>query len=98
VDENGNLVLTTTAGNAQLLRPIVYQTIGGVQRNITGRYVLLGGNRIGFRIGAYDTRKTLVIDPVSLLLPSWIPRGAFYCFRPFLAARMDTTQAGTGSV
>ena len=33
-------------------------------KTIAGGYRLLGGNRVGFRLGAYDRTRTLVIDPV----------------------------------
>ncbi len=64
VDAQGNLVLVTEAGDAQLMRPVVYQTINGARREISGRYVLRAKNRIGFQIGAYDKRDSLVIDPM----------------------------------
>ncbi len=60
----GNLVLTSSAGDVQLRRPHIYQDTNGKRREISGRYVVKNGNKVGFEIGAYDRRRSLVIDPV----------------------------------
>ncbi|MGH9844190.1 MAG: SBBP repeat-containing protein, partial [Blastocatellia bacterium] len=64
LDANGDLVLH--AGDATVLHraPISYQVSNGTRRAVASRYVLKGGNRIGFAVGAYDTSKPLVIDPI----------------------------------
>ena len=64
LDDHGNLVLKTAQGDLLQHKPIVYQDIGGARRVIDGRYALLDNQRIGFRVGPYDTRRPLVIDPV----------------------------------
>ena len=46
------------------MKPNIYQEIHGVQRQIAGRYIVHGDHRAGFRMGAYDHRFPLVIDPV----------------------------------
>ncbi len=66
LDAQGNLVLSTSAGNAQLLRPVAYQMINGVRHDVSGRYVLRGKNRVGFEIAKYDRRNALVIDPILI--------------------------------
>lgn len=43
-------------------RPVVYQQ--NPSREIAGRYVLLGRNTVGFRLGEYDKSRELVIDPI----------------------------------
>src|SRR5207302_5318250 len=54
-----------TAGGEVLQRaPLVYQEIDGARREISGRYVLKGKDRVGFQVAAYDRTKPLVIDPV----------------------------------
>ncbi len=64
IDPQGNLVMATAAGEIRLLRPGVYQMVKGARRDLSGRYVLRGKNRVGFEVGGYDERNTLVIDPV----------------------------------
>jgi len=44
----------------RFLRPRVFQE----GKRIRGAYRLLGGNRVGFRVGRYDRTRALVIDPV----------------------------------
>ncbi len=63
LDAQGNLVMVTSAGNVQLLRPVVYQMINGVRREVSGRYALRSGNRVGFSVGPYDRHEQLIIDP-----------------------------------
>ncbi len=58
IDAQGNLVLATS-GNVQLLRPGIYQVIGGQRREVSGRYVMRGNNRVGFAVGAYDKHEKI---------------------------------------
>jgi hypothetical protein len=64
LNDRGDLVLETESGDITQHRPIIYQTIAGERRSVEGRYRLLAHNRVGFEIGRYDARETLVIDPV----------------------------------
>ncbi len=63
IDAQGNLVLASSVGDVRLLRPVVYQVIKGSKQDVSGRYVLLAENRVGFEIGKYDAHEPLVIDP-----------------------------------
>ncbi len=63
IDSNGNLLIQSGTAEVTAHAPVVYQTINGVQQPVTGQYVLLGGNQVGFSIGTYDTTQPLVIDP-----------------------------------
>jgi uncharacterized protein (TIGR03437 family) len=58
----GDLVIDTASGPLRQRRPSVYQEIGGVRHPVDGRY-LLRGNVVSFRIGAFDRKRPLVIDP-----------------------------------
>jgi hypothetical protein len=61
---NGDLVLGPD-GSLRMLKPTIYQeTTGGKRKVIEGGYVLHAHNRVGFRIGAYDHSRTLIIDPI----------------------------------
>jgi len=64
LDENGDLVLETAAGEIRQHKPVVFQDIKGYRKQIGGRY-LIGENRVvRFEVGRYDPRIDLVIDPV----------------------------------
>ncbi|MDP9401743.1 MAG: SBBP repeat-containing protein, partial [Actinomycetota bacterium] len=64
LDPNGDLVLHPPSGEIRQRRPVLYQQVAGARREVPGAFVLLGGSRVGFQVGAYDRSKPLVIDPV----------------------------------
>ena len=64
VDSDGDLVLTTPRGEIRHKKPFAYQEIEGSRKEISSRFVIKGKHRVGFQIGRYDRRKTLIIDPV----------------------------------
>ncbi|HVO63197.1 MAG TPA: SBBP repeat-containing protein, partial [Terriglobales bacterium] len=63
LSEKGDLVAETAAGDVQLHAPMVYQNIDDQKRAVTGKFVLSLGHRVQFRLGQYDRRRELVIDP-----------------------------------
>jgi hypothetical protein len=63
LDGSGNLVIQSGPAEVIAHAPILYQDIGGVRHLVDGGYTLLGGNQVGFSIGAYDDTHPLVIDP-----------------------------------
>lgn len=65
IDVNGDLVIHTTSGDVRWLKPIAYQpSATDARQPVNARFVLLAKNRVGFRLGSYDTTRPLVIDPV----------------------------------
>jgi hypothetical protein len=64
LDPQGDLVLHTAAGWIRQRKPLIYQEIDGVRREIPGGYVLTGQSKVGFLVGTYDASRPLVIDPV----------------------------------
>jgi hypothetical protein len=64
IDTQGDLVLHTTSGDVRQRKPVIYQKIDGVRREIDGGYAIKDANRIGFELAAYDTSLPLIIDPV----------------------------------
>jgi len=67
VDEQGDLVFTSTGGKITFRRPLAYQCYKpdpGRKHFLSASYVLKGHNRVGFVVPDYDPREPLVIDPV----------------------------------
>jgi Beta-propeller repeat len=64
LDRRGNLVIALRGGRVRQLAPVAYQTVAGERRAVASSYELGPGNRVGIRVGAYDRRRALVIDPV----------------------------------
>lgn len=64
IDDNGNLILKVADQEVIQHKPLIYQTINGSKETITGSYLLLNNNEIGFKVDDYDKSKDLVIDPV----------------------------------
>jgi uncharacterized repeat protein (TIGR01451 family) len=75
IDARGDLILSPSSSSVKLRKPVIYQGTGGSRRVIPGRYVLRGRDEVGFEIAAYDTNKTLIIDP-SLSYSTYLGGGA----------------------
>jgi hypothetical protein len=61
----GDLALSTAAGEIRHRRPVMYQVgEGGVRLPVAGRYRVNSDEDVGFEVGAYDTSRPLIIDPV----------------------------------
>ena len=66
IDEQGDLVFTSTDGQVTFRRPVAYQTDNSnpeKKRYLDASYVLNGHNRVGFNVPDYDPREPLIIDP-----------------------------------
>jgi hypothetical protein len=63
VDPGGDLVIATDGGNLVQYRPDIYQDVQGARRAIRGGYVIRRDGTVGFRLGKYDRRLPLIIDP-----------------------------------
>ena len=67
VDEQGDLVFSSTGGKITFRRPVAYQCYKpdpGSKHFLSASYVLKGHNRVSFVVPDYDPREPLVIDPV----------------------------------
>jgi uncharacterized protein (TIGR03437 family) len=63
VESDGTLAIATPAGPViRWKKPEVYQLRNGAREPVAGRFVVRR-NRVTFALGAYDHRRTLVIDP-----------------------------------
>ena len=63
LEPDGDLSIHIGGTIIRQARPIVYQQIEGVRREIAANYVLKNGGRVAFHLGAYDRSQSLVIDP-----------------------------------
>jgi hypothetical protein len=75
VDEKGDLILRTDAGEVRQSRPVVYQQIDGARQIIPANYLIKGKKQIAFQIRNYDRSKQLVIDP-TLAFSTFLGGGA----------------------
>jgi hypothetical protein len=64
LDSNGNLAIAAENGSIAFHKPVVYQTVNGARRPVSGVFLLLADNSVGFSLGRYDHSKPLVIDPI----------------------------------
>jgi hypothetical protein len=63
LDEKGDLILRTNAGEIRQSKPVVYQQIDNDRRIVPASYLIKGEKQISFQIASYDRSKPLVIDP-----------------------------------
>ncbi len=69
IDEAGDLVLRTKAGEIRQRKPQLYQEgEGGKPEPVSGGYVLSGEHEVSFKVGARSRARRLVIDPVLTLV------------------------------
>ena len=64
VNAQGELVLTLGDGEIRQPKPVIYQTVGGARKEISGGYKILDAHTVAFSIGKYDRALPLVIDPI----------------------------------
>ena len=64
VDTRGELILSLAGGEIHQPKPVIYQTIGDVRKEIEGGYRIADAQTITFAVGKYDLSRPLVIDPV----------------------------------
>jgi hypothetical protein len=64
IDARGDLVIHTAAGVIRQHKPVLYQEVNGVRREVSGGYLLKDRDQIAFQVAAYDASRPLVIDPV----------------------------------
>ena len=66
LDDSGNLILRPRDGEVRFQKPVLYQEIEGVRREVSGRYTRKGAHQIGFQVAAYDPSRPLIIDPTLI--------------------------------
>lgn len=63
INQRGELEVATALGTVILPKPIAYQIMDGHKHDVPSAYIL-DGTSYAFRVGPYDHRTELVIDPV----------------------------------
>jgi hypothetical protein len=58
------LVLNLGDGEIRQPKPVIYQTVNGVRKEISGGYNILDAHTVAFAIGHYNHSLPLVIDPI----------------------------------
>jgi len=66
ITPDGALNLKVEEGELRFLKPVAWQESGGERIPVECDFSIDAQGRVGFRLGSYDTRKPLVIDPVLL--------------------------------
>jgi hypothetical protein len=74
VNEVGQLEVSTPVGGFRDEKPYAYQDIGGRRVEVEAAYELEGGN-YGFRVGPYDRKRPLILDPAVLVYAGYIGGG-----------------------
>ncbi len=64
LNQDGDLLFESGQGDLALKKPVAYQVTGGTRKIIDAAFILENHHAVGFRLGAYDNSKPLVIDPV----------------------------------
>jgi len=64
LDASGNLIMHAESEELRQPKPTAYQDVGGIRKEIAVQFVLRGRSDIGFRLGRYNRRIPLTIDPV----------------------------------
>ncbi len=64
IDSHGDLGVKVDDGELWFRKPVAYQEADGVRHVVASRFVLKHKGQVGFRLGKYDTRRALVIDPI----------------------------------
>ena len=64
IDSRGDLLIEVAGREIRQLKPVTYQTVGGKRREVESEYRVMEGQKVAFRIGDYDTGRSLTIDPI----------------------------------
>jgi hypothetical protein len=71
--DHGQMIVSTPAGGFEDAPPFVYQQVRGQELAVDSAYQLEDdGATYGFRLGAYDTSKPLLIDPTVFIYAGYI--------------------------
>jgi hypothetical protein len=60
----GDLIVSIAGGELRFHKPFAYQEDRGDRTVVAANYVLEGNDTVAFKLGNYDQRRALVIDPI----------------------------------
>jgi len=63
INRGGDLVIESGDAEIRMLKPVAYQDVMGNRAEIPAEYLLADG-QVRFKLGPYDVRSPLIIDPV----------------------------------
>jgi uncharacterized protein (TIGR03437 family) len=63
LDAVGDLVVNMGSGSMRWHKPSIYQEANGVRTPVAGRFRLLDNQQVAFQVDAYDSSRSLVLDP-----------------------------------
>ncbi|HRH70909.1 MAG TPA: hypothetical protein PLB89_15510, partial [Flavobacteriales bacterium] len=72
VNDKGELVMPTSLGEMTYPAPVVYQRIGGREKQVKAEYQVTNSNVLRFHLGEYDKTRPLVIDPIAMRWSTWV--------------------------
>ncbi|HLP61704.1 MAG TPA: SBBP repeat-containing protein, partial [Candidatus Deferrimicrobium sp.] len=72
IDEAGNLVIATQAGNITHKRPVSYQENSKGRVVVNVKFKKFSENTYGFEVGEYDDSRELIIDPVVMVYSTYL--------------------------
>lgn len=66
IDDTGWLVVDSASGTWVHTKPVAYQESPSGRDYVDGTFRVTGQNTVGFDLGAYDSSRTLIIDPMVI--------------------------------
>jgi len=64
INPEGEMIVSLSGGEIRQRKPVIYQTIAGVRKEVAGGYRMVDAHTAVFVVGDYDRKQALVIDPV----------------------------------
>ena len=72
-NEKGDLIISTPLGIVRKTKPYAYQIIDGKTKTVAASFLLDTKGRLGFKIGDYNKKFPLIIDPTTLVAATYFP-------------------------
>jgi gliding motility-associated-like protein len=66
IDKKGNLVIHTTVGEIQELKPVAWQIINGKKKKVSCEFYFIERSQIGYKLKNYNPEFELIIDPLLI--------------------------------